>query len=54
MLAILWSGLSALAEVAEILSSVFSHVKCEPLRKHGYSNILRILPHKNENFQMKR
>ena len=24
-----------------------------PLRKHAYSNILRILPPKNENFQMK-
>ena len=25
----------------------------QPLRKHAYSNILRILPPKNENFQMK-
>ena len=25
----------------------------EPSRKHAYSNILRILPPKNENFQMK-
>ena len=24
-----------------------------PLRKHAYSNKLRILPPKNENFQMK-
>ena len=24
-----------------------------PLRKHAYSNILRILPPKTENFQMK-
>ena len=24
-----------------------------PLRKHAYSNILRILPPKNENFHMK-
>ena len=24
-----------------------------PLRKHAYSNILRILPPKNENFRMK-
>ena len=24
-----------------------------PLRKHAYSNILRILPPKNETFQMK-
>ena len=24
-----------------------------PLRKHAYSNILRILPPKNEDFQMK-
>ena len=33
-----------------ILFSVRSFV---PLRKHAYSNILKILPPKNENFQMK-
>ena len=27
--------------------------KLVPLRKHAYSNIMRILPPKNENFQMK-
>ena len=27
--------------------------KTQPLRKHTYSNILKILPPKNENFQMK-
>ena len=26
---------------------------CSTLRKHAYSNILKILPPKNENFQMK-
>ena len=26
---------------------------CCPLQKHAYSNILRILPLKDENFQMK-
>ena len=25
----------------------------EPLRKHAYSNILKMLPPKNENFQIK-
>ena len=25
----------------------------DPLRKHAYSNILKILPPKNENFQIK-
>ena len=29
------------------------YLKLFPLRKHAYSNILRILPPKNENFQMK-
>ena len=26
---------------------------CDSLRKHAYSNILKVLPPKNENFQMK-
>ena len=29
------------------------YVKNYPLRKHAYSNILKILPPKNENFQLK-
>ena len=29
------------------------HQKKETLRKHAYSNILKILPPKNENFQIK-
>ena len=28
-------------------------IKCLPLRKHAYSNILKILPPENENFQIK-
>ena len=29
-------------------------MRCDnPLRKHAYSNILKILPPKNENFQIK-
>ena len=28
-------------------------IPCLPLRKHAYSNILKIYPPKNENFQMK-
>ena len=30
-----------------------SPLKVYPLRKHAYSNILKILPPKNENFQIK-
>ena len=26
---------------------------CEPLQKHAYSNILKMLPSNNENFQIK-
>ena len=33
----------------EILSGIYSNA----LRKHAYSNILKILPPKNENFQIK-
>ena len=32
---------------------VFYLLVASPLRKHAYSNILRILPPKKENFQMK-
>ena len=32
----------------------FKGVKIISLRKHAYSNILRSLPPKNENFQMKK
>ena len=28
-------------------------MSAHPLRKHAYSNILKILPSKNENFQIK-
>ena len=31
----------------------FQHDKCLAFRKHAYSNILKILPPKNENFQIK-
>ena len=30
-----------------------NHFIFYPLRKHAYSNILKILPPKNENFQIK-
>ena len=32
----------------------FLEVKFSTLRKHAYSNILKILPSKNENFQIKK
>ena len=32
---------------------MFKDIITNPLRKHAYSNVLRILPTKNENFQMK-
>ena len=38
---------------AEKLSALMG-VRSYSLRKHAYSNILRILPPKNENFQMKK
>ena len=39
-----WSGF--------IIQHVGNLTKSHTLRKHAYSNILRILPPKNENFQM--
>ena len=35
------------------LSDAIRDVLYDPLRKHAYSNILKILPPKNENFQIK-
>ena len=32
---------------------MFKDIITNPLRKHAYSNVLRILSTKNENFQMK-
>ena len=37
-----------------ILFQMIAYVLHNALRKHAYSNILRILPPKNENFQMKK
>ena len=36
----------------EAKSTIIGLKPCIPLRKHAYSNILKILPPKNENFQI--
>ena len=43
-------------QMRDVLLFVCSKMADEtsPLRKHAYSNILRILPPKNENFQIKK
>ena len=38
---------------SDILTYADSGCRMSPLRKHAYSNILKILPPKNENFQIK-
>ena len=38
---------------AEMLEKIPFRTNELPLRKHAYSNILNILPPKNENFQIK-
>ena len=40
-------------QTSDILTYADSGCWMSPLRKHAYSNILKILPPKNENFQIK-
>ena len=37
----------------DLLFKVSTRHKLIPLRKHAYSNILKMLPRRNENFQIK-
>ena len=37
----------------KVIQEMFQANSLYPLRKHAYSNILKILPPKNENFQIK-
>ena len=48
-------GKACYTEIAceRIIVSAYFYDENNPLRKHAYSNILIILPPKNENFQMK-
>ena len=45
--------MGTIKEINFILDFTDIKMPANPLRKHAYSNILKILPPKNENFQMK-
>ena len=47
-----WSAIQSCAEINRPRTSRFEVVR--PLRKHAYSNILKILQSKKENFQIKK
>ena len=47
------SFFSKCPKISKTLYSTFFTKFCFSLRKHAYSNILKILPPKNENFQIK-
>ena len=48
-----WSALNFFKRTALALIRLYGRTGWSTLRKHAYSNILKILPPKNENFQIK-
>ena len=49
----LWQNFLTPSKRTKISRNERAIMICNTLRKHAYSNILKILPPKNENFQIK-